>query len=64
MPISDARKRANQTYISKQDEIKIRVPKGEKEKYQNHAATQGESLNAFARRALSETMERDEEEKA
>lgn len=43
----------------KLDEMKIYVPKGSKEQIQEHAKMQGESLNAFARRAFAETMERD-----
>ena len=40
------------------DEIKIRVPKGQKE-VQVHAEAHGESTNGFINRAISETMERD-----
>ena len=46
---------ANKTY----DEIKIRVPKGQKDLIQAHAEAQGESTNGFINRAISETMERD-----
>ena len=59
MPISEARKRANQAYIDKQDEIKVRLRKGRKAEIQAHAEARGESLNAFVGRAISETMERD-----
>lgn len=41
------------------DEIKVRVSKGNKETIQAHAEAQGESLNAFINRAITETMERD-----
>lgn len=41
------------------DEIKIRVPKGQKDLIQAHAEAQGESTNGFINRAISETMERD-----
>ena len=41
------------------DEIKIRVPKGQKDLIQAHAGAQGESTNGFINRAISETMERD-----
>lgn len=41
------------------DEIKIRVPKGEKENVQAHAASRGESTNAFITRAIAAQMERD-----
>ena len=41
------------------DEIKIRVPKGQKDLIQAHAEALGESTNGFINRAISETMERD-----
>ena len=41
------------------DEIKVRVPKGEKDLIQAHAEAHGESTNGFINRAISETMERD-----
>ena len=41
------------------DEIKVRVPKGEKDVIQDHAARMGESVNAFINRAIDEAMERD-----
>lgn len=59
MPMSEARKRANQKYIKTQEEIKIRVAKGEKSKIQFHAEKHGESLNKFIQRAIAETIERD-----
>lgn len=40
--------------------IRIRVPKGDKAKVQEHAASMGESTNAFVVRAINETMRRDE----
>lgn len=59
--ISEARKRANDKYIEKLDEIKTRVPKGRKAEIQAHAEQQGESLNGFIVRAIDETIERDKE---
>lgn len=41
------------------DEIKVRVPKREKDLIQAHAEAHGESTNGFINRAISETMERD-----
>lgn len=41
------------------DEIKVRVSKGQKNTIQAHAQTQGESVNGFIGRAISEAMERD-----
>ena len=58
-PISEARKRANETYLKTQDEIKIRVPQGQKAEIQAHAEARGESLNGFVKREIAETMERD-----
>ena len=44
------------------DDIRLRVPKGEKEILQAHiAATDDESLNGFIIRAIHETMERDKQ---
>lgn len=48
-------------YLKKFDEIKIRVPEGEKDKIRDHAAERGESVNAFIIRAINEAMERDGE---
>ena len=38
------------------DEMKVRVVKGNKERIQAHAEAQGESLNAFINRAITETI--------
>lgn len=41
------------------DEIKFRVPKGEKETIKSHAEQQGESLNGYIKKAVDERMERE-----
>lgn len=41
------------------DRINFVVPKGEKEMIQAFAADRGESVNAFIRRAVLETMDRE-----
>lgn len=46
-------------YLDKQDEIKIRLHQGEKEKIRAHAESCGESVNAFIARAIAEAIERD-----
>lgn len=46
------------------DRINTVVPKGRKAELQAHADQQGESLNGFINRAIDETIERDNEEKA
>ena len=60
MGTTDAQKRATKKYLDeKLDRITVRVPKGEREGIHDHAKAQGESLNEFIRRAIRETMERD-----
>ena len=64
MAISDARKRANDKWREKFEEIRFRVPKGQKQVIQDHAANTGdESVNAFLVRAVKETIERDNKQK-
>lgn len=41
------------------DRVNLTIPKGQKETIKAHAEAQGESLNAFINRAITETMERD-----
>lgn len=43
------------------DDIRLQVKKGQKEQIRSHAEKQGESLNGFIKRAIDETMERDNE---
>ena len=60
MGISEARKKANDKWREKFEEVRFRVPKGEKILIQEHAEKNGDSsLNAFLVRAVKETMERD-----
>lgn len=59
MPQSEAQARATKKYHAQFDDIKLRVPKGERETLHKHAASQGESLSNFLYRAAKETMERD-----
>jgi predicted HicB family RNase H-like nuclease len=62
MAISKAQQKAVAKYMKNNyDELKIRVPKGEKEQIKAHADNQGESLNGFVKRAIDETMKRDNE---
>lgn len=64
MATSTSQLRATKKYIrEKLDEIKLRVPKGQREVIQQHAAKQGESVNGFITRAVKETMKRDNERK-
>lgn len=60
MAPSEAQKKATAKWQrEKVEEVKFRVPMGKKAIIQEHAAKQGESVNAFLNRAVSETMERD-----
>lgn len=55
--ISEARHRANEKWNAKAyDEIKVRVPKGDKEKIQVFAQGNGETLNGFINRLIAEAM--------
>ena len=60
MAVSEAQKRATAKWQKeKVEEVKFRVPKGERAVIQAHAEKQGESTAAFIKRAIKETMERD-----
>jgi len=61
MPVSEARRRANDKWDEKQDNIRLRVPKGEKEIIQKHASGCNESINGFIVRAIHEAIARDNE---
>lgn len=43
-------------YLQKFDEIKIRVPEGDKKKIQAYAKANGESVNAYIVRLIAEDM--------
>ena len=49
----------NKWISEKLDRVHLTRPKGQKETITAHAEAQGESLNAFINRAITETMERD-----
>ena len=49
----------NSWIAEKLDRINLTVPKGQKELIKAHAEAQGESVNAFINRAITETIERD-----
>ena len=60
MSVSEAQKRATLKWQKeKTDEIRFRVPKGERARIQAHAEQHGESATAFIKRAMREAMERD-----
>lgn len=61
MASTEAQKRASAKWNrEKVDDLRIRVPKGLREIIREHASRQGETINAFVFRAISEAMERDD----
>lgn len=56
---TEAQKRAQKNYMDKFAIARVRMEKSRYEDIQAHAAAQGESVNGFINRAISETMERD-----
>ena len=49
-------KKYAEKYLEQYDEIRIRVPKGEREKIKAHAIANGESMNSYITRLLDEDM--------
>ena len=59
---TEAQAKAAKKYLKESvEDVRIRVPKGQKAVIKDHAEKQGESMNAFVVRAINETMERDAE---
>ena len=61
MSVSEAQKKASIKYLEKLDEIRIRMPKGEKNNIKEAAAAAGESMNQYIINAVDQRMERDKE---
>jgi len=60
MAYNEKQKQYTMNYMKeKLDEIKFRVPKGQKEMIRNHAELHGEKLTPFIIRAINETMLRE-----
>lgn len=59
MAQTEAQLRASKKYHQKFDKILVRVPSGEKEIIDAHAASMNESTNSFVRRAIALAMELD-----
>lgn len=49
----------NKWISEKLDRVNLTMKKGKKAEIQTHAEKQGETLNGFINRAITETMERD-----
>ena len=52
----EQRKEANKRYLEKQDELKIRIPNGQKATVEAAAKAAGESVNQYTQRALLNRM--------
>ena len=61
MAPTEAQRRARDKWLTEKVEtINLRVPKGKKTVFKEHAKACGESVNAFLLRAAEETMARDQ----
>ena len=59
-PASKAQQKAVSKYMkANYDVYQVRMPKGRKEEIKEHADKLGESVNHFVNRAITETIERD-----
>ena len=56
---SEAAKKAASKYKAKFAHIDLMVEKEERDAVREHASEMGESVNAFIKRAIKETIERD-----
>ena len=63
MAKTDAQLKADKKYRAKQEFLQARISPEEKEAIILHTQNTGESLNAFMRRAFTETIERDKSSK-
>lgn len=62
MTYNEISKAATNKYRAKFSMLQIRVQQEERDRIAEHAAGRGESMTAFIRRAVQETMERDNAE--
>lgn len=61
--MAKTRSEINNAYAKKAyDDIRLQVPKGQKEIIKAHADSMGESIGGFIKRAILAQMERDKEE--
>lgn len=59
MAASESQLRANKKYHQKFHKLQVRMTHDEQNVLEAHIASTGESVNAYVRRAIFETMERD-----
>lgn len=60
----EQRKEANERYLATQDEIKIRAPKGTKDRWRAAAGVEGLSLQKFVIAAVEAAVEAQDKAKA
>ena len=56
MARSESQKRADKVYESKFFRLQVKIPFKEKERIDNYVKETGESVSAFVRRAIDETI--------
>lgn len=56
---TEAQKRAQRVYMDKFAVVQVRMERSAQEVIKAHAKKQGESVNAFINRAVTETIERE-----
>ena len=61
MPSYEVNKEYAKKYLSKFDEVRIRIPAGQKAIWQDHAARAGESLNTYIIKAVETRMDAEKE---
>lgn len=60
--MAKTRSEINNAYAKKAyDDIRLQVPKGQKEIIKSHALSNGETIGGFIKRAIKETMESDKQ---
>lgn len=60
MELTAAQKRARYKYLAKFEQIRIRVPLGDREKIQEAAKADGKSVNAWILELISKAMDGEE----
>ena len=60
---TEAQARATAEYMKDKHTIRVVVTKEKAELIKKHASASGESMNGFIKRAINETMERDNKER-
>ena len=62
MPKTDAQKRAQKEYMKEKARVEIVLDRETHDRIKAHAESRGENVATFVKRAVNETMERDNEE--